>query len=76
MGHWKNLKEKYGQWNADFTKVANIKNLNKNLDLSNVFETYEEDSYKRIQTLLDKVTLMPFDVFELLLKHIYKRFAS
>ena len=53
--------------------MANIKALYKDLDLSNVFETYEEDSYKRIQTQLDKVTLMPRDVFELLLKKIYKR---
>jgi farnesyl diphosphate synthase len=65
------LEDNYGQW-CD-KKVANVKALYKELDLVKVFETYEEDSYKRIQTQLDKVTLMPRDVFELLLKKIYKR---
>ena len=65
------LEDNYGQW--DDKKVAKVKALYKELDLVKVFETYEEDSYQRIQTQLDKVTLMPRDVFELLLKKIYKR---
>lgn len=67
----KTLEENYGQW--DDAKVAKVKALYKKLDLPSVFGKYEEESYKLIQTELDKVTLMPRDVFELLLKKIYKR---
>mmetsp|Transcript_18179 Transcript_18179/g.27269 ORF Transcript_18179/g.27269 Transcript_18179/m.27269 type:complete len:436 (+) Transcript_18179:125-1432(+) len=67
----KMLEENYGQW--DDAKVTKVKELYKKLDLPAVFSKYEEDSYKLIQTELDKVTLMPRDVFELLLKKIYKR---
>lgn len=65
------LEQNYGQW--DDAKVAKVKALYKKLDLPGVFKAYEENSYKIIQAELDKVTLMPRDVFELLLKKIYKR---
>jgi len=65
------LEQNYGQW--DDKKVANVKALYNKLDIESVFKAYEEDSYKKIQTELDKVSLMPRDVFELLLKKIYKR---
>ena len=65
------LEDNYGQW--DNAKVAKVKALYKKLDMTSIFETYEEDSYKLIQDELDKVTLMPREVFELLLKKIYKR---
>ena len=65
------LEENYGQWNDK--KVDKVKALYKELDLGKVFADYEEQSYKIIQDELDKVTLMPRDVFELLLKKIYKR---
>lgn len=65
------LENNYGQWNDE--KVAAVKALYKDLDLIKVFESYEEQSYTLIQEKLDKVTLMPRDVFELLLKKIYKR---
>lgn len=65
------LEQNYGQW--DDAKVAKVKDLYKKLDLPGVFSAYEEESFKLIQTELDKVTLMPRDVFELLLKKIYKR---
>lgn len=65
------LEQNYGQWND--AKVAKIKDLYTKLDLPAVFSSYEENSYKVIQDELDKVTLMPRDVFELLLKKIYKR---
>jgi len=38
-----------------------------------IFTKYEEDSYKAIQKDLDSMTQLPRDVFELLLKKIYKR---
>lgn len=65
------LENNYGQW--DDKKVRKVKELYKTLDLVKVFEEYEQASYKDIQAELDKVTLMPRDVFELLLKKIYKR---
>ena len=65
------LEDNYGQW--DDEKVAAVKVLYNELNLVKVFEDYEEASYKSIQEALDKVTLMPRDVFELLLKKIYKR---
>ena len=65
------LQDNYGKW--DDEKVTAVKDLYKKLDLVKVFEDYEEASYKTIQEALDKVTLMPRDVFELLLKKIYKR---
>jgi len=65
------LESNYGQWNDK--KVAKVKDLYKELDLPKVFAEYEEESYQAIQAELDKVTLMPRDVFELLLKKIYKR---
>jgi farnesyl diphosphate synthase len=65
------LENNYGQWDAN--KVKKVKELYKTLNLVSVFEEYEQASYKDIQAELDKVTLMPRDVFELLLKKIYKR---
>lgn len=65
------LEDNYGQW--DDKRVERIKKLYKEMDLPQVFATYEEDSYKNIQSELDKVTLMPKEVFEILLKKIYKR---
>lgn len=65
------LEKNYGRW--DDSKVKKVKDLYNELDLAKVFHEYEEESYKIIQAELDKVTLMPRDVFELLLKKIYKR---
>lgn len=65
------LELNYGQW--DEAKVANVKKLYDDLNLKEAFEKYEEESYQRIQLALDEVETMPRDVFELLLKRIYKR---
>jgi len=65
------LESNYGQW--DDRKVKKVKDVYNVLNLKKVFEDYEEDSYQKIQKELDQVTLMPRDVFELLLKKIYKR---
>lgn len=65
------LEENYGKW--DDKKVAKVKALYNELNLKSVFETYEEESYKAIQSELNNVKLVPRDVFELLLKKIYKR---
>jgi len=65
------LEKNYGQWSDE--KVSIVKALYRDLGLIKIFEDYEEQSYKLIQEKLDKVDLMPKDVFELLLKKIYKR---
>jgi len=65
------IEENYGEW--DDAKVAKIKALYRELDMPTVFAKYEEESYVQIQKELDSVTALPRDVFELLLKKIYKR---
>jgi farnesyl diphosphate synthase len=65
------LEKNYGCW--DDAKVTKVKNLYRELELPELFQRYEEESYRQIQSELDKVTLMPRDVFELLLLKIYKR---
>ena len=67
----KMLEENYGQW--DDEKVAKVKALYEELGLEQVFKDYEESSYKEICEEIEKVTLMPKDVFLFLLKKIYKR---
>lgn len=65
------LEKNYGNW--DEGKVKRVKQLYQELELPQMFAKYEEDSYTNIQVELDNVKLMPRDVFELLLKKIYKR---
>jgi len=65
------LEENYGFF--DDEKVSKVKALYDELDLKSVFEAYEEESYITIKEELKEVTVMPIDVFELLLKKIYKR---
>jgi len=65
------IEDNYGSW--DDAKVQKIKAIYRDLDLPKVFATYEEGSYTAIQKELDSVTHLPRDVFELLLKKIYKR---
>ena len=65
------LLENYGKW--DDKNVACVKDLYKEMGLEKIFQDYEEASYVEIQRELDALTVMPRDVFELLLKKIYKR---
>jgi len=65
------LLENYGKW--DDKNVARVKDLYKEMGLEKIFQDYEEASYVEIQRELDALTVMPRDVFELLLKKIYKR---
>jgi len=67
----KTLEQNYGKW--DEKKVKVVKGLYEELDISKLFSDYEEQSYVNIQATLDKVTMMPKEVFSLLLKKIYKR---
>lgn len=65
------LEDNYGR--HDPKMIEKIKKLYNELKLDEVFYSYEEDSYKRIQALLDDVEDMPRETFEFLLRKIYKR---
>lgn len=65
------LEENYGRHDA--AKVNKVKALFRELDLEGLFHKYEEESYARIQKLLDAADGLPREVFEFLLRKIYKR---
>ncbi len=65
------LEENYGQ--HDLKKVSKVKKLYEELDLATVFAQYEENSYRDIQTLLAQISDIPAEVFQFLLRKIYKR---
>jgi farnesyl diphosphate synthase len=65
------LVDNYGCW--DDVKVQRVKDLYADLKLEEVFRKYEEDSYAEIQRELDALTIVPRDVFDILLRKIYKR---
>jgi len=65
------LENNYGQ--NDAQKVAAVKQLYAELQLEDVFKQYEEQSYLEIKNLLKEVRDMPTEVFEFLLRKIYKR---
>eukprot|EP01041_Mallomonas_annulata_P007126 gene7126-14494_t len=65
------LEENYGK--HDESKIQKVKKLFNEMKLRELFEKYEHDSYERIQTLMGEVKDMPREVFEFLLRKIYKR---
>ena len=65
------LVDNYGQ--HDMKKVEKVKKLYQELDIAKVFHEYEEASYVKIQKLLAEVQDMPTEIFEFLLRKIYKR---
>jgi len=66
------LEDNYGR--AEPSKVQKVKKLYQELELEELFKNYEEESYARIQALLKEVaSTMPTEVFEFLLRKIYKR---
>mmetsp|Transcript_4108 Transcript_4108/g.6270 ORF Transcript_4108/g.6270 Transcript_4108/m.6270 type:complete len:479 (-) Transcript_4108:8-1444(-) len=65
------LMENYGQ--NDLVKVEKVKEIYRELNLSQVFATYEERSYKTIQALIAEVNDVPRDVFNNFVQRIYKR---
>ena len=55
-------------------KIAKVKAVYEEIGMQKIFDQYENDSYSLIQEKLGKVeSFMPRDIFELLLKKIYKR---
>ncbi len=66
------IQENYGI--DDASKVAKIKELYKNLDLSSVYRDYEERSYQELMQLIDSCSgSLPKDMFIAYAKRIYKR---
>jgi len=66
------LAENYGRDKE--SKINRVKEIYSELGLKAVFEEYEKESYETIKKGLRKVeNFMPRDIFELLLKKIYKR---
>ena len=50
-----------------------MKKLFEEMGLEALFQKYEEESYARIQKLLAEAQDLPTEVFEFLLRKIYKR---
>jgi hypothetical protein len=59
--------------NPPLCQVVRVKQLYEELSLEAVYLAYEEESYAKIQVLLKGITTMPTEVFEFLLRKIYKR---
>mmetsp|Transcript_15759 Transcript_15759/g.53479 ORF Transcript_15759/g.53479 Transcript_15759/m.53479 type:complete len:396 (-) Transcript_15759:115-1302(-) len=55
------------------SKIQTIKNLYRDMGLEEVFREFEEESFTRINRLLDDTSGLPREVFDFLLKKIYKR---
>jgi farnesyl diphosphate synthase len=65
------LEDNYGRHDA--ASVARVKKLYVEMGLEELFLKYEEESYARIQALLQQAQDLPTEVFEFLLRKIYKR---
>ncbi|KAK6094023.1 Farnesyl pyrophosphate synthetase [Batrachochytrium dendrobatidis] len=67
------LDQCYGKKNAD--SVAIVKNVYKELEIERIYHEYEEESYKRISVLIEKIEdgLIPRDMFVTFMNRIYKR---
>ena len=65
------LQKNYGKDEAKCE--AAVKSLYNTLDLKSDFHAYEEASYANIQSILDETKELPREVFEFLLRKIYKR---
>lgn len=65
------LQKNYGKDDAKCEDA--VKSLYAKLDLQSDFHAYEEASYANIQSILDQTKELPREVFEFLLRKIYKR---
>ena len=66
------LQDNYGVW--DDKKVAAIKKLYRELNLEQLFSSYEEESYQLIQKELENISAqVPKEVYMIFLDKIYKR---
>lgn len=65
------LLENYGK--HDEKCIEKVKKIFIDLKLEDLFMKYEEESYTKLKKLIASVKDMPVDIFEFLLKKIYKR---
>ncbi|KAG7394283.1 hypothetical protein PHYBOEH_005395 [Phytophthora boehmeriae] len=65
------LKENYGR--NDPKAIAVVKQLYNDLDLATVYHRYEDETYKTLCEEIARVTIMPAEVFNLLVRKIFKR---
>lgn len=65
------LEENYGR--KDEANVQAVKALYREMGLEQIYLDYEEESYQQLQGLLSQVKELPREVFEFLLRKIYKR---
>uniref|UniRef100_M4BYV0 Farnesyl pyrophosphate synthase n=1 Tax=Hyaloperonospora arabidopsidis (strain Emoy2) TaxID=559515 RepID=M4BYV0_HYAAE len=65
------LKENYGR--SDPEAIAVVKELYNELDLATVYHRYEDETYKALSQEIAQVTMMPSEVFSLLVGRIFKR---
>jgi len=65
------LVDNYGR--HDEHSVRRVKDLYRQIGVEDIFKKYEEKSYAAIRKLLDEVKELPTEVFEFLLRKIYKR---
>lgn len=65
------LKDNYGQHDPE--KVMKVKEVYNDLNIERVYLAYEEESYVKLRKLLDKIDNLPTEIFEFLLRKIYKR---
>jgi len=65
------LQQHYGRDNAK--DVAVVKKIYADLDMTSIYREYEEQSYQKLCTMIEKVQNMPRQVFLDLLSKIYKR---
>ncbi|CAI5741168.1 unnamed protein product [Hyaloperonospora brassicae] len=67
----KTLKDNYGRNDSD--AIAAVKKLYNELDLAAAYHRYEEETYKALSEEIAQVTVMPSEVFSLLVGRIFKR---
>jgi len=67
------LDKHYGNCKVQTKEEQDIKDMYKDLDLSELYKEYEAASYARIMSLRHTVKQVPWGVFESFLKKIYKR---
>ncbi|KAJ3012928.1 Farnesyl pyrophosphate synthetase [Thoreauomyces humboldtii] len=67
------LDENYGQRSPENVKI--VKQIYKDMDMTNIYAKYEDASYKRISALIEQIdeTLIPREMFVTFMNRIYKR---
>lgn len=63
----------YGKCKVGSAEEAAIKELYRQIKLPELYEAYEKESYDKIQRLRGTTKKVPWSVFEIFLKKIYKR---